>query len=396
MLVRIRRCVTLMALGCACASTPHSASTTATATPPSSASTAAVTQPTDPAAAQKVEAPVAASAPEPPAVAADVTAEPIPPISESQTPLPAFEIERMYPPGGQPRPRGLVAASTFDAELARWNVGGSSAPDHPSNQPKYHPAPRVVVDLARESGGRRDTFTQGVLADARNSGYFPFRTCYEQALRQRPQLAGKTRLRLRLAATGRVTQARVIRSDLKHPDFNACLGRAARSLKFRRAPARARDYDFNIELWPGDAPLPSRSDVASRFDLSAFERVIAARADELAACCAAATRADSRLWGRIALTLQLTEAGSVSAVNERESRFPDPRASACMRQVLSSVTGLPAGKALELTWAARCGEPPALSPGPPAQPPAAPADGEDVAPPVSLGAPPLAPPAPAS
>ena len=41
----------------------------------------------------------------------------------------AFEVEPPYKPYERPRPEGAVLAAGVEEELARWNVGGSSAPE---------------------------------------------------------------------------------------------------------------------------------------------------------------------------------------------------------------------------------------------------------------------------
>lgn len=330
-----------------------------------------------PAARAPVTAPGAASAAPPPVVptasaaassgapAAETGNETAPnaPVTTTLR-FPAFEIESPYLPGGPARPSGVVAASAFDEELARWNVGGSSDPSHPSNRAKYHPAPRVVVSLGATANPKRAEKAEALrlawLLEARSNGYWPFRSCFEIGLRRRADLSGKVRLRLRVTTRGSVSQARLLSRELPDPDVDACLARVARNLTFKRTPRRALDLDLNVELWPGDAPLPSRVNATGApLDLAPLAKALSADASPLAACCANATRNDPKLWGRVALSIRTDSSGKVLSAREQESRFPDAGAVACMARALDGVQALPThGKALEFVWAVRCGEPP--------------------------------------
>lgn len=318
-------------------------------------------------------------------------------------PFPAFEIE---PPRahGEPlagRPTGLVAASAADEELARWNVGGSSDPRHASNRPGYHPGVRVIVEtrplrrLPKQSPNRRLLTEQRLLAHTRNVGYWPFRACFEVALRKNSKTpGGKTRVRVGIAQSGKVYAARLLGTELRDRDAARCLERAARSLEFSPAPAKRLDVDVSVELWPGDAPLPTiaPSIDAISFDRAAVLQAVNARASELAACCTAGIARDPRLWGRASLIVSLAEDGRVTAVREDESRFPDPAVVACFARELAAAPPMaqPPGKRFEYALGVRCGAPP--EPAPPSQPPVvppAPLSPLDTAPePPSAGLPP--------
>jgi hypothetical protein len=275
-----------------------------------------------------------------------------------------------------------MAASAFDEQLARWNLGGSSDPAHPSNRPNYHPAPRVLVELGPLSrkidkhSQRAKAFSAAtLLAEARSRGYWPFRTCFEQGLRARPTLSGRTRLRLSIGSGGLVTAGRVLATELAERTTAQCLALAARGLSFRHAPTRRLDVELSVKLWPGDAPLPPRelARTPRELETSALAGAFMESAPALARCCESALARDPRLWGRVALCVETNADGAVVKARETESRFADPAASACMAQELGALRLPTRGQALEVVLAVRCGSPP-QPPAPPEPPPGAPAD----------------------
>ena len=356
--------------------------------PPPSAPSAAPSQPA--VSAPPVEE---SSGPNSVASAADDRAPP----SETPSAFPAFEIEAPYLPGKYPRPTGRMAASIADEDLARWNWGGSSQSTHPSNRPNYHPAPRVVVDLKALGRSLPERTTRGryasaasLLAEARNQGYWPFRTCFEQGLRENAELSGQVQMRVRIAVSGRVASARLHGSPLRSHQTVECVLRAASALSFKKAPARQVDVELSVKFWPGDAPLPPRDErVAATWDPSATSRALSAESSELARCCVDALGRDSKLWGRLAFTVQTDSSGRVQESRESESRFPDHEASECMRAALTRLPPLPSG-ARQFVIALRCGRPAVPEPAvPPDVAPRDNADGSELGEPGSLPARPL-------
>lgn len=263
-----------------------------------------------------------------------------------------------------------MAASIFDEELARWNDGGSSDPALRSNRPNYHPAPRVVVDVKgvgrtlSERASRSNFATvPSLLAEARNMGYWPFRTCFEQSLRNTPELNGQVQVRLRIAASGRVVQARLRAAKIPSRATADCVLRAAGALTFRKPPARRVDVDLSVKFWPGDAPLPARNEPGTPgWNSGPLGNALAANAAELAQCCAEALARDAKLWGRLAFLVDVNAAGNVIASKEVESRFPDHEASECMRGALSRLPALPTPVPPQFMLALRCGHPPVQAP----------------------------------
>ncbi len=281
------------------------------------------------------------------------------------SPVP-LELEPPTRVGLHPLPAGDVQASLWEEALARWNIGGKGDPDYPSSRPRFHPAARVVVDAkivgAWHRQGTPEAVRRKVEARARTVGYWPFRVCYEAALRRDPEMTVDYRVRMTAAQTGRVSAVRGLES-LTDSELAACLQRAALTLGLGTLPARRIDADLRIRLWPGDAPLPARSEpplaAPPPVPPSAEERWSAARA-ELTRCAMEGLSRDGKLWGRLALLVEFGATGEVTQAKEYESRFPDPEVTACATRV---VRGLHIPGATEpLVFALRLGTPPEAPP----------------------------------
>jgi hypothetical protein len=284
-------------------------------------------------------------------------------------------FEPIYAPGARPGPTAEAAALESTETLARYNVGGSSDPQHPANDPRFHPAPRVVITLQKLLP-RTKAAAAPLQAHARSRGYWPVRSCYELGLRRKQTLGGATRLRTTLGARGSVLGARRLGGDLADDEVQKCLTRALRSLRFP-APGRKVDADWEIALYPGDVEVPplAVSTEAAQAKLpataGALESSLKPLQPELARCLTDARAKDSALWGRLAVELTLTASGGVSRVAEVESRFPHGLATACVERRLA-VTRFPAPKTAgaKIVVALRL-EPELLQPppAPPAPPP---------------------------
>jgi hypothetical protein len=220
--------------------------------------------------------------------------------------------------------------------------------------------------IPKESRNAAILSERRLLAIARNLGYWPFRACFEASLRRRPERpGGASRVRIGISTNGRVTAARRIASALRDDEAERCLERAARALHFEPAPVRRLDVDLTVELWPGDLPLP-RFEVNApppAFDGAEIARAAHARANELAACCAAGIDRDARLWGRAALRVSIAPDGRVAEVREDGSQFPDPEVVRCFAGALGTQEPLTTrGAAFEYTLGLRCGTPATASP----------------------------------
>jgi len=282
--------------------------------------------------------------------------------------------ERVYPFGERPRADGPVQASVADEELARWNVGGRSDPAYPSNRPGFHAAPRIMVDVAMRAGvlpvrsSKKGVLSEtAVLAQARNRGYWPFRLCFEAGLHGDPKLRGKTRVRVVVAPNGHVRSTRPVSTDLADPETARCLAARAGQLKFAPPPERRLDATIDVELSPGDAPLPelrlggfAPAPAAAPLDARALEAMLGGAISPAESCFSAARQADPRLWGRILFRVDVDRHGNVT-VREHESRFPDPQVVRC---ISTAVQALPlasiAAGPTSFTWGLRLGWPPSF------------------------------------
>jgi len=263
-----------------------------------------------------------------------------------------ISVDLPYPLDARPRAQNPEPAAAEDEDLARWNVGGSSAPSSASSQGSYHPATRVVVDTRpakRRPGARalpapRGLTQQRVQAQARSHGYWPFRLCFELGQRDKKGTGGETRVAFTIGTRGKVRAARLLDSKLGNAASAACMVREVLKLEFTPAPSSALRMVASIQVYPGDADLPLEPEMAvlaalprGDFDAEAMRARVLAKQPELDACFAEARKSDPALWGRLALALILEMDGTVHRVTEVESQFPNAAASRCAQALLSSV-----------------------------------------------------------
>lgn len=365
----MRGCVLALMLG-SCANA-HSPALRVTATPTSSGIDQATVQaepaPTTGPAPEATTSPTSTS---PPATPSELAAR------EPAPPAPATTIESLYSALGHARLASEMLTLTRDDELFQWALGGSSDPTHPANQPGYHPATRVVVDVELLSRAPQGT-TRRLLAHARSHGYWPLRSCFEEAQRAAAKPERSARVRLTLNARGRVVGARSL-DKTQDRGYASCVLTRLRNLDFSPGFTRKLDVEVSVKQWPGHAPLPLRAPEASpRLPRAeAAESSVRALQPALAECYAAGLARDARLWGRLALKLSLDTDGVVTDGVEVETRFPDPAVTTCARRALLGAH-LEQLEARAVTLAVRFGNqgvppapgaPPASEPAPPAPP----------------------------
>ncbi len=298
---------------------------------------------------------------------------------EGAAPRAIVAAERAFVLGARPRPQGAVQASVADEDLARWNIGGNGDPNHPSSRAGYHPAPRVLVDVSIRSGSlpkrskTKSVFSEASLvAQTRNAGYWPFRICYEEGLRRDPALRGKTRVRFVVESNGHVKSERMAFTELKDHAVAKCLSARVRSIRFSPAPPRRVHADTTIDLNPGDAPLPDsvRAETASvtsgdpagiKMDQGAVTNALEERLGKVTTCYEEALARDPKLWGRVAMLMDVDAEGRVLRAAEYESHFPDPAVPACTVEALRGavVPPPPLSGAFRLVWGVKLGAPPA-------------------------------------
>lgn len=365
--------------GCRPAAEPRPVSdpvpTAPLATPPAFAPALAVTATPE---ASSSAAPDAPGSPPAATVApqADAVSEP-----------PLVMIEAPYSALGHARLATEMLTLARDDELLQWALGGSSDPAHPANRAGYHPATRVVIDVSLLARAPKGT-TKQLLRVARSSGYWPMRSCFEQAQRVVTKSERSARMRLTLGARGKVLGARSLGASAER-DYGRCVLERAKALDFSPGAGKKLDIELSVKEWPGHAPVPPRApEQATSPQLSASDSAaLYALLPALGSCYARARTGDPNLWGRLAFRVAVGEAGAVSAAEQVETRFPNADVAECARSALLTLTLTSAAKG-ELSLAFRFGHgaPPAPAPAPP---------GVEGVPP-SLPAPPApAPPAPA-
>ncbi len=298
-------------------------------------------------------------------------AAPAPSDPPAAEPAPApLEVELPFKLYERPRTEGKVYGAGRDEELARWNVGGTGDPEFISNRSGYHPGARVVIDVSVVGGrlpkrGSKVMSQAGLQAEARSKGYWPVRICFEEALRQDPKQHGKTRVRIGIARSGRVTSARLVESELDELGAG-CLRDVLREFAFKRAmPHGSVAADVTIKLWPGDAPVvvyeaPNGVTVNNPglLDPKASRQVLLDAGSSLESCYRQGLVTDPALWGRLQLLIEFDAKGRLARISESESRFPDPEVTRC---IIDVVTGLalppPRGGALLYNQGLRLGVP---------------------------------------
>jgi hypothetical protein len=321
-------------------------------------------------------APNGAGGDAPPPPSSGASSPPTGGVASDQRPRAVVASERPYRVGARPRPQGAVQASVADEDLARWNVGGSGDPRISSSRPGFHPAPRVLVEISVRNAGlpkraksKRAFSEASLVAQTRNAGYWPFRLCFEDGLRRDPALRGKTRVRFVVESSGRVKSERMAFTELKDLGVAKCLSARVRTLHFSPAPAKRVHADVTIDLGPGDAPLPETNLAESpgsapaseggKLDEGAVSRALSEQLGRIAACYEQGLGRDPKLWGRVAILMDVDPDGRVRTAAEYESHFPDPAVPSCAVDGLRGVLlPPPIGGPLRLVWPLKLGTPP--------------------------------------
>jgi hypothetical protein len=263
---------------------------------------------------------------------------------------PVLADEVPYPPFGRPRPGNSIAASSDDELLARWNRGsGTPLPARPP-----HPAPRVRVDVVETS--RRFSHLELQRA-ARARGYWPIRLCYEEALRQSQRLHATLRFQLTVDMSGVVQAARIVRSDTDDNELAVCIGRSLRKLTLAGPVRGIGTGILEVSLWPGDSPVPRRSDESRALAWTVRDLTDMLRAEKPAIlrCYVQGLQRNPGLWGRMALEFEIGADGEVKSVHETESQFAAPEVTECAKRVFSRCTLPRPANAARFIYALRFG-----------------------------------------
>jgi len=293
---------------------------------------------------------------------ADAASEASPDAPPAPKPSVSLLIEKPYLGWARPRPKGEVAAGAHDELIGRWNVGGTSDPDFPSNRPGFHPGTRVKVDtrvvagrlpkaapVDRRTGKPWVVLSEtSLLARSRKLGYWHFRLCYEAFVQANgPTKGGETSMRFRVGRDGRIGRAQLVKTKLDSREVVGCLLDRVREIELL-PPAKPVDVELSVQVWPGDVPLPSLSNPPAdrrELDADALEKLLEGSRAELEACGQEAFARDAGLWGRVQLHLELRPDGGVARAKQSESRFPDDEVTRCVIRTVSKLA-FPARKSL--------------------------------------------------
>ena len=316
-------------------------------------------------------APATALAPAPAAAPPAEPAATTPAASLAAPEPPHVLLEPPYSALGHARLATEMLTLGRDEELFQWALGGSSDPAHPSNRPGYHPATRVVVDVQLLSRAPQGS-TKRLQRVARSTGYWPLRACFETAQRVAPKTERSARVRLTLGASGRVLGSRSL-APMPERDYARCVLERLRGLDFTPGFTRKLDVEISVKQWPGHAPIPPRApDNTPPVHLSSdASAALEGIAPALVACYEKGLAGDAKLWGRIALRLQLASDGAVQKAEPVETRFPNAEVVECVRQAVLGARVSSPGVS-ELTFGVRLGQgaPAAPAAGMPESPPA--------------------------
>jgi hypothetical protein len=209
----------------------------------------------------------------------------------------------------------LVDEPPFRPEYAR--PAPSSAHPHARKRGHhgrpYHPAARVVVDV---SGADRDPAAAALQREARNLGYWPFRTCFEEGLRRSPDLGGAVTLRVRVAPEG-LASAGVVRSTLGDPIVVACMAREAGHVHWT-TPDRAWTADVLVTVGAGDEPVFVPPPVRNA---PALLQALRQPWSDVERCFSDGLAREPDAGGRMQLRFRVAPGGTVAEVAEAETRF---------------------------------------------------------------------------
>jgi hypothetical protein len=193
----------------------------------------------------------------------------------------------------------------------------------------YHGAPRIVVDVPRASGAIPADALQRV---ARDLGYWPFRRCYEEALRRTPTVHGTVFLRVAVAADGSVERIAVAEPAqdpvLSEPAVSGCVARETAGIAFEGGDAESEAI-LAVVLTPGDTPLPSAPAAAGAASLRDALRALWPAAGR---CYEAGLKRHRWLGGPMELRFAFEDDFSLDVV-EAGTRFADGAVTDCVKDV---------------------------------------------------------------
>lgn len=264
----------------------------------------------------------------PPAVTATPTAEPPPPAPPPPRPTitlePPFRLDRrVFPP--------TRAAFLADLEgRTRWNKGGLGTLAAPLPPVPGHPAPKVILDVARVSGPLSAADAQRVL---RRSFWIKAVECFSLGAYKEQSLRGTASLSFSVSAGGNIANARVTRTSFTDEEVTHCLAERIRGVTLPKARAGSV-VAIDLQIGHGTEPVPPPASLIVPGDgeipPDAVRAVVEGALPAFDACYRAALEYAPELWGRLGIRFHVTEKGQTDEAFEVESRFPDERVTLCV------------------------------------------------------------------
>ncbi|APR83384.1 Hypothetical protein A7982_08733 [Minicystis rosea] len=291
--------------------------------------------------------PPVASQPPPPAVAAVAPVappapppapEPPPPPAEPAGPVIHFAMETPFRLDRRIFPKTKAAFLADLADRTAWNQGGLGPLSAPLPPVPGHPAPKVIIDVTRASGGLKAADAQRAL---RKGLWIKVVECFSLAAYKDQKLRGMATLTATVAASGKVTGARATQHTFPDDEVPRCLSNQIRAFSLPKSKARS-SMTLQIQVGHGDEPVapPASLIVPGDGEMTpeAMRQVIEAAKPVFEDCYRAALEYAPGLWGRIGIRFHVTEKGKTDEAFEAESRFPDERVTLCMLRAARKLT----------------------------------------------------------
>jgi hypothetical protein len=259
-------------------------------------------------------------------------------------PVVHFAIEAPFRLDQRVFPKTKAAFLADLADRTAWNKGdlGELAAELPPVP--GHPAPKVIIDVTRATGGLRAADAQRVL---RKGFWIKVVECFSLSAYKDQKLRGAAAFTLGVVAGGKVSAVRVGKHDFKEPDVPRCLGNQLRAFALPAAKGRST-LSVEIQVGHGDEPVPPPASLIVPGEGTLAPDQIAAATEAarpaFEACYKAALDYAPALWGRLGIRFHVTEKGKTDEAFEVESRFPDERVTLCVLRAARQMTfPVPAG-----------------------------------------------------
>jgi hypothetical protein len=217
--------------------------------------------------------------------------------------------------------------------------GARSAAKRRGGEFQIHPAPRIVVDVTKADGGLE---AEALQRAARNLGYWPIRSCYEEGLRHTQSLLGKVLITLTVDASGKVEAVTVPSATVEDESVVLCVAREVQHLTFAASSSETSAL-LSVSLYPGDRPVPMAYVVPHAGEL---REALRAYWPQLESCYRRGLAKHPDLGGPIDLHFRVGGAGEVLEVTEHPgaARFADDEVSRCVARAFTGATLPVAGR----------------------------------------------------